>query len=235
MVDFTGGTWRSLVDGAEISAIPDIGDYQWYADEGEGTTLNANIGDVDMTVSTSDAWVSDTNSIGGVHLNFGEDDQANTNSEVTHDSFTAFGWHRPEDIDGVMMEFGPYNNVDNGLLLRLESEGFTLTTGDGSNFNNDLSEVGSVETGSWYFASITFDDSLDEQLRLIIWDESELLLDKTTDTSYFGEGSNEFTMGSPSGGDRVTNSGDYDFYGYEEGSVLEKPDLEELWEATNAR
>jgi len=41
MVDFTGGTWRSLIDGSEISAIPDVGVwdspiYQWTAQAGIG-------------------------------------------------------------------------------------------------------------------------------------------------------------------------------------------------------
>ena len=32
MVDFTGGTWRSLIDGSEVGAIPDSAVYYWLAE-----------------------------------------------------------------------------------------------------------------------------------------------------------------------------------------------------------
>jgi len=39
MTDFTGGTWRSLVDGSEVSAIPDSV-VSREEDDGDGTTSN---------------------------------------------------------------------------------------------------------------------------------------------------------------------------------------------------
>jgi len=52
MVDFTGGTWRSLIDGSEVSAIPDSGgDHQWNTNEGGGTTLTDSIGDLNGSIN----------------------------------------------------------------------------------------------------------------------------------------------------------------------------------------
>ena len=64
MVDFTGGTWRSLIDGSEVSAIPDTVVDRFPADEGGGQTLANSIGPNDASLNF-DNWVSDDNWIGG--------------------------------------------------------------------------------------------------------------------------------------------------------------------------
>ena len=58
MVDFTGGTWRSLIDGSEVVAIPDRVVNRAPLDDGAGTTFSDAVGDADGTLQ-NDAWFSD--------------------------------------------------------------------------------------------------------------------------------------------------------------------------------
>jgi len=58
MVDFTGGTWRSLIDGEEVSAIPDSAVMQLRFDEGTGSIASDSVGNNDGTLLESAEWVS---------------------------------------------------------------------------------------------------------------------------------------------------------------------------------
>jgi len=70
MVDFTGGTWRSLIDGSEISAIPDtLGNRYNAAETGVSDAENVDpwpdiIGNVDLTAEGTPTL--DTTGINGV-------------------------------------------------------------------------------------------------------------------------------------------------------------------------
>ena len=68
MVDFTGGTWRSLIDGTEIVAIPDSAILQWRFAEGSETNTTEELGtfgDQDGTLSDADMWDDNANKEGG--------------------------------------------------------------------------------------------------------------------------------------------------------------------------
>ena len=82
MVDFTGGTWRSLVDGAEISAIPDSEEYpettrHRYVPEfvdglSDGETiedLDDDIGDANL--SGEARYLTDVSGFAAVEINEG--------------------------------------------------------------------------------------------------------------------------------------------------------------------
>jgi len=97
MVDFTGGTWRSLIDGSEVIAIPDIV-AEYLIDDGSGGTFADNIGDADGNVNESQ-WVSDEDLEGGfgletdreienAYLNVPTDEQPDISDEGTV-AFTA--------------------------------------------------------------------------------------------------------------------------------------------------
>ena len=71
MTEFT--TWRSLVDGEEISAIPDELVSQFKIDEGDGTTLNNEFeSQPNATISGAD-FESDNDLVGGFGLRFDGD------------------------------------------------------------------------------------------------------------------------------------------------------------------
>lgn len=218
----------------EVIDIPANGDYQWYVDEASGTTLMADVGDVNMTVSTDTAWISDSNSVKGEHLEFNTGDRATTDTRLTHDSLTVFGWHRPSETSGTLFEVGSYASTES-LALEATPNGWEILTADGGGTSNlEIADYGTITTGNWYFFGVSFDDS-DGSIRLLVWDTSQNLIDTTSSTSLFNTGSQTLSIGSPSGGGRDTNPGDYDFYGYAENRTLSKTDLEELWNTTNNR
>ena len=74
MVDFTGGTWRSLVDGAEISAIPDGLVYGWLHDEGSGDTTTDSVEDLTVEFNNID-WVEDSDHVGGWSIDLNESNE----------------------------------------------------------------------------------------------------------------------------------------------------------------
>ena len=74
MVDFTGGTWRSLIDGSEVSAIPDSAENRWPWDEGSDDTVADVIGDNNGTVVGAD-WIDVADLVGGFGLEFGGEDR----------------------------------------------------------------------------------------------------------------------------------------------------------------
>ena len=74
MVDFTGGTWRSLIDGLEVAAIPDSAENRWPWDEGSDDTVADVIGDNNGTVVGAD-WIDVADLVGGFGLEFGGEDR----------------------------------------------------------------------------------------------------------------------------------------------------------------
>ena len=76
MVDFTGGTWRSLIDGSEVSAIPDPDTYQGY-------TLNEFPPDPYTNLVDGNIFVSDDQSLqDGQSLLFDMSDNTGIDSGV---------------------------------------------------------------------------------------------------------------------------------------------------------
>ena len=98
MTEFT--TWRSLVDGAEISDIPDSEVYRWPADEGNGQTLNAEVGDIDISLNF-ERWASDANYVGGVAPNYdGTSDRGVSDTNISElNPRNSFSFEMWIDID----------------------------------------------------------------------------------------------------------------------------------------
>ena len=87
MVDFTGGTWRSLIDGSEVGAIPDSEVERWDFDEGSGSTASNSLTSHDFSLSGPD-WVSSSDYVGGYALDFSGGDTGETSEEVSILSYT---------------------------------------------------------------------------------------------------------------------------------------------------
>ena len=87
MVDFTGGTWRSLIDGSEVVAIPDEGlNHSYIIDDETATNVIDVQGDKNLDIIGADL-VSDSDAFGGVALELNRDDPgyASTDSPVSAD------------------------------------------------------------------------------------------------------------------------------------------------------
>jgi len=210
MVDFTGGTWRSLIDGSELIAIPDEeiylqddwGDNKLTDREGSATTTyngvegvyrpewatlqgSASVDNENLTLNDDPTTIS-----AGINLNLNEkirwwfefDDNGGRNS------FGLFA--ETEDLAG-----GSWESVENGyILINSNEDGFCRLVDrddDGTSGNNvidaDGSEIASgyigatrESDGTWEMF-ITSEDLDDPDSELFINDNS---LGTGTDTTY---------------------------------------------------
>ena len=94
MSDFT--TWRSLVDGEEISAIPDDGLlYRWAADDGSGEIISDDFENIDLIRDDGDdSWASGSQYNGDVaaDLNPGSRVESASETELVGSEVTVTYW-----------------------------------------------------------------------------------------------------------------------------------------------
>ena len=85
MVDFTGGTWRSLIDGSEVVAIPDSAIYYWDPSEFADPWVDEVV-DEEMSVSglSSSAFDDGTDAVEGG----GSDDGTAPNIDLRNNEMT---------------------------------------------------------------------------------------------------------------------------------------------------
>ena len=136
MVDFTGGTWRSLIDGSEVSAIPDSADLNIVASDYDGGNNNwvANIGPDVPDARNSPSKNQDT--INGTTYDIVryEDDASQTtelSSSTDPVAFVFVGQSVTEDDNGIPVDGGSSlelamnddNNDDGWRLFRGGTEG----------------------------------------------------------------------------------------------------------------
>ena len=143
MVDFTGGTWRSLIDGSEVGGIPDAAIHQWRFDEGAGETVSDSVGSEDGTISGADwtsndwegGWALDgdgtgdyvsTGELGDFGENLHTDFALIATVETNDDSGTIMGvFHDPGDASTNAMEFGfdiEFDGDAGKIALRLRDD-----------------------------------------------------------------------------------------------------------------
>ena len=140
MTEFT--TWRSLVDGEEISAIPDSeADHQWNYTAGSGTTVEDTIGSLDAEY-TSISWGSSAGADDTHGLLDGVNDYADLGSSTRSDwahfiqdgEGTLFAWVNPEDASDIHQVFNSDTSDTNSIMLGIvNDDGFRVqTVADGS-------------------------------------------------------------------------------------------------------
>ena len=169
MVDFTGGTWRSLIDGQEVSAIPDSGGtHQWNYDEGSGDTFADSIATLDGTLVNNPSWASDAGA-GGSYVVLNGTDQygdlgSESRTEFTHFTENGVGtwakWIKPANTtDRMSVAVSTSDSAFVGTELRVDSGEvqWRCYTGDG-NFPW-VSDGGSYSADDWIFVAGTADGS----------------------------------------------------------------------------
>jgi len=204
-----------------FSAIPDSGDYQWHINEGGGTTLNPNLGDVTATISGA-SWVSDSQSVGGYHLSH-NDDKWQMDSPALSTPFTVAGWVR----------FDSMTSFEEGIAADDSSTWYVSSDGDGAltTVTSRTSRIRGhpyTSVGEWGFFAFTLTGT---EHRLITFSNTQELADTTnnngdniSDQSFYAGGHHDRS------GDNF--QGDTDFYVISSGSTLSKSQITELWEAT---
>ena len=181
MVDFTGGTWRSLIDGSEVSAIPDSEDLRQRSDARE---LNLSDGEtVDLLTDQTDNE-NDLAAVGNPTFN------ETTGLDVPAVTYDTSDGHRSDFSDSVeppLSWFGlirrrsvqdesslPLVDNSSGDVLQLQEDSSTsdwvASTDSGTVSTSDF-----VDT-NWHIIGIIWSDPL--RLRI---DGQEVEIDEETE------------------------------------------------------
>lgn len=213
------------------SEIPTTGDYQWYIDEGGGTTLDPDVGAVSATINGA-TWGSESGAVGGNYLSFdGTNDYAQTDQSIdaAQNTFTVFGWARVNTFSGfdhTLVGAGQVGlETDPGWYIFTDEQpaGLGVVLGQSSSARN----VSFPSSGWGFFGCIVDGNSS----RLITWDNSQELDDVSDGTGQRTPGTGDPLEFGRSGNSDSYFDGDLDFVGFAE-TQLSKSDLTELWEAT---
>jgi len=163
--DITGAT----IDGTDVQEITVDGDvvfsaglnlpnviYRWKMDEGTGATVNDSVGSLDGTI-TGATWVSDSDSVGGSHLDFdGSDDHIDLGSVTNEPQTTIAFWVN-------MDAFGANNNsdfiifwsqnggVDTGMMVLFDAQRLRVNIGSSQAI---LSSA--LSTNVWYHIGLSY-------------------------------------------------------------------------------
>jgi len=240
-----------LGDGSEIAevrtgagdvlfsgGIPASGDYQWYINEGSGTTEIADVGGVDLSINFGQgSWASAPAAVEGTILDFDSDnDRAETTSNVSADTFTFGGWVRPQQSNSTgkhWAEIGNATGSQGGVNVRHDTPTASNQTievdVDGA---KTFADEQFVSVGSWGFYALRADFSA-PSMTLQTYDNSQNLVDKTITPSSTASGSYNWAIGASSTGTgKRTAVADYDFHFYADGSTLTDAEIDGLWQAT---
>ena len=162
MVDFTGGTWRSLIDGSEVGAIPDAQDLQavYAIDDGSDLTVTDSEGNNDGTITGAN-WVSESELGQDSVLEFDDgSDRVESNLVVGGSSqVSCVILYRPNNLSDKRRELigeWPESSSDRAYSIGQEEDGalaFRVNTESlhGSQVSNVLSE------NEWYMLGLTYD------------------------------------------------------------------------------
>jgi hypothetical protein len=217
------GVWDGATryGATDLSAIPDIGDYQWYVDAGSGTTVEADLGSVLGTLDDASMWVSNSAATGGYALDHQATYSWVTDTTILDPPFTVCGWIKPASYASDQVWMG---QAGGDMHVKTASSETLTTSFGGSSYINGTF----VPAGNWGFAALSIDSSPSEH-RLITFDNSQELSDNTNgnwtnidDNLEVGDYNN-----SNSNLDGLS-----DFHVVSEGALLSKTEITEVWEAT---
>ena len=207
MVDFTGGTWRSLIDGSEVSAIPDspIGlntiAYYQFTDDDDTSVLSDFEGSFDGSISGM-SYVSDDDALRVVGEFDGDNDRVTGLNLSTLSEFTVGLIVKPLGLSG-------WSSADTIFSSR-ENNRFDIRVDDNNGlkwsvFHDDGGDNVILDSGV----------SLDENsLQTVVtrWDGSTLNISadgsdsaSTNTGGMTGEGNGDGFGHRPSGNDRYAN------------------------------
>ena len=194
MVDFTGGTWRSLIDGSEVSAIPDSLVLQYAATNvsgGDTTWSDDNeVADMTLTGGETDTTVDDVEALGFD----GTDDHGNIDlpSDFEGDGLNEFTVEfsistTTSDNGRVFEQRNNDENQDLGFIMNSGPTGtggflwvFDDDNGDRFRFGPDSDP--NLNDGERHDISIIIEDAVNHEATVII-DESEIGIDVTDSDS----------------------------------------------------
>jgi len=152
MTDFTGGEWRSLVDGSIVPAIPDSAVARWPYDDNEGSTARDTAGDNPATLNNNPTWVSG-DWIGGYALDFDPTNAEYTTANVVGEISLGGSWgvyctfRADGDGSGERIIWSQYDGTDS-VALSYDGSNLRLQTFDGGASSYDDGVSVSVTTNT---------------------------------------------------------------------------------------
>ena len=222
MVDFTGGTWRSLVDGAEISAIPDseVDSFEQYEPGGDNNLSDNYFGDTgNFEIHTDSDPVSPIyDSTQSLHVEESDGTNVAIGSQTGLDNYPEVGdtfelyvyiqdateenramaWYAVQDSSFS-------TRPDDAYALRFDfSENvFELTRMENGNFNTvfDESVTWTDWDGDWLHVEVDWQNDGDHDILVEDLDETEIVSASANDDT-FSDGGIGFGINS-SGGDTL--------------------------------
>lgn len=213
--------------------IPDSVTDHWPIDDGSGSTLSNHIGSTNISLDGPD-WVSDSNSQGELHIEFGAGDQAIGDD---HDHF-----HELDELTWSMWIRTDATTSDDGILVADHEDGSSvgsetvgwglfhfeddLRFGWGSSAFDDMSiSASNILTGDWVHVAVTFEG--EEEARIYI-DGALEASDSVSETVTSANGE-VFTIGvTGDGSDRQFEGEMDDFYFADE--ALSASEIEQLYQ-----
>ena len=152
MVDFTGGTWRSLIDGSEVSAIPDSVGTQYDAADVSGTiqTWPDSVGDRDITGGDPEVLADELN--GEPVVSFDTDDLLSLDSSEWPDiepPFTVIAVVA-DSLQGSdsYAVFGEQDGDDNNVRIVWRNDSWTISI-EGDDIDGSDTDLPVILTGIW--------------------------------------------------------------------------------------
>ena len=196
MVDFTGGTWRSLIDGEEIAAIPDSGIvHDWDAtDDSQITQSNGTVTAIDDAVGslelTGDATgLTDINGVQAIDFD-GADDALTGDSPLNFGSDYSF--HLVVEFSDTQQRSIFESEDGDGLRVEIDGSG----SDDGRIVHQGENNMGYYEPDTEpYLLSVRYDDT-DDDVPDVRINDGEQTTETTSTTMHDPDGDMELGSGT---------------------------------------
>ena len=167
-------------------AIPDDLDNQWRLDEGSGSSISDNIGDVNASLFNDPSWENTNEGVGGFVLNFQNDNEYLETDEtfgINGEKYTIIFWIKAE-FDGGRYVNAKDSSRENGIGIRDGGNSFELIHMENGSFNDFANAGSDLSPENWY-GVVARGDGDNGEIR--VYDTDINLLDSDSGTASRGQ------------------------------------------------
>lgn len=235
----------ATIDGTDVSeitmdgdtvwtAIPDGIDSHWAMDEGSGSSLSDDIGDIDGTLRGA-SWDTDDH-FGDITTYDGNDNDAYSDDEfyINDENASLALWWRyhsigadPARVVQVIDDIYQERNANDRWELIFDGDGeLVVILAKDHDFETAISGI-DVSKDTWYFSAIALDG---DNVSFYMWDRDGELYDESGSEPR-GTGDKRIMLMAVPQHDRFTEGDVAEVYMSDE--TVSKSDFEQIWEYTN--
>jgi len=141
-------------------SLPSSVIYRWRLDEGSGKTINDSVGSLNGSLNGG-TWRSDSNSVGGSHIDFDGNDDFIDYGQVTNEPQMSLSfWINLDEVisdrDTVFLFYWSANaNTSTGMFVAQEQDSWRI----GINTSNNNLTSYTPSANSWQHFGLTYDSS----------------------------------------------------------------------------